>query len=133
MANYRFMYLQEATLGQSSRQAKHLDPLGRAEIPEAIATILDDWDFGQVQDRDGNPCEVLVYDDIGSRLVRLQDDWQTRLQETDTSDNPVRNEFNRYRSLLALADHAARSQGKRIYLVKNPPTLGPIYLRRPQD
>ena len=121
------MHLVEARQGQ--RQAKHLDPLGgRKEIPEAIAAILDDWDFGQVQDRDGNPCEVLVYDDICSELRRLRDGWQTRLQETD----PARNEFNRYLNLLGGADFA-RSQGKQVYLVKNPPPHGPIRLPRPQD
>ena len=130
MTNYRFMYLQEVV--QPPHHAKHLDPLGREEIPEAIATILNDRDFGQVQARDGSPCEVLVYDDIRSTLRCLRDDWQTRLEESDIPDNPAQNEFNRYRNLLGLADFKA-SSGVQVYLVKNPPAHGPIYLRRPQD
>ena len=128
MGNYCFMYLNVTILDRI-----------RKSIPDEIVAILNTWRFDQIYDRQNNPYEVLDVEDILPNLNYLKNEWRTQLGETNISDDPAWDEFNRFQNLLSYLDRsvAPRSRngmGRRVFLVKNPPSNNePIRLPRPQD
>ena len=139
MNSYRFMYLEEAFLpGPTPRHAKRLQPI-RPEIPEKLASKLDDWGFDRDQDRDRNPVEWLAYESIRSQLRQLLNTWEEELRQCDDPDHPDWAQLGVSRNLLGkvgfrIAPESQNGMVQRVYLVRNPPDReGTLHLRRPQD
>lgn len=130
------MYLSEPI--QSLPNLPHVKQLDHIrELPEAMATNLDTWDFVKGRDRDGREFEFMVFKKVQSKLRQIRDLWRTRLEQADNPDDQALEQLSRYQNLLSEMDQriAPRSENgfaQTVYLVRNPSANG-RFIRLPLD
>ena len=99
------------------------------DLPGELATNLDTLDFDKGLDRDGREFEFLEFNQVHSNLLQVRDVWRTRLEQADTPDDQVWDQFGRYQNLLdemkqRVAPRSENGSDQKLYLVRNPPANG---------